>query len=173
MGRKQKKLKSNPDSLPLRTHWAGLVSHPGAWLVWIPRLECPGAEGAGSMWQAVCLQSGQGVPVASGEPPDSRYRQEKLRDWNQHTLTNIYQIDDKKYLSNSLGKLIKHTVITYIGKRTLKRIDKRLCVTEWSSCTPKTNTSEIHSKPIENNKKFTRKTKMWHEVVLLPCGHFL
>ena len=30
MGWKQKKWTSNPDSLPLRTHWARLVSHPGS-----------------------------------------------------------------------------------------------------------------------------------------------
>ena len=32
-------------------------------------LECPGAEGAGSMQQAVCLQNGPGVPVALWRAP--------------------------------------------------------------------------------------------------------
>ena len=37
---------------------------PGDLLAWFPSLECPGAEGAGSMGQAVCLHNGPGVPVA-------------------------------------------------------------------------------------------------------------
>ena len=73
---------------------------------------------------------------------------------NIYTLIYINQMI-KKYLLNSIGKFIEHTVITYI-KRTQKRTDKCLCIntTESSSYTPETNTiSEINYISIENNKE--------------------
>ena len=61
----------------------GLI--PGACLVWFPRLECPGAEGTGSMWQTVRLHKEPRVPLPSAEPPKN-WRQErrhkKLGDWS-------------------------------------------------------------------------------------------
>ena len=67
---------------------------PGAWLAWVPRLECPGAEGAPSMWQAVCLHKEPGVLLPSAEPPDTGMRNEEFG-------VNIYilihnQKDDQK-----------------------------------------------------------------------------
>ena len=58
-------------------------------------------------------------------------------------IYNIYQIDDKKYLLNTIGKFIENTVIFYMWKRNQKRIDKCLCIkiTESSFCTSETNTT--------------------------------
>ena len=42
----------------------GWCHSPGAWLSWVLRLECPGAEGSGSVWQAGSLHNEPGVPVA-------------------------------------------------------------------------------------------------------------
>ena len=47
---------------------------PGACLAWVPRLERPGAEGTGSMWQAVRLHKEPRVPLPYAEPPGTGVR---------------------------------------------------------------------------------------------------
>ena len=54
----------------------------GACLACVPRLECPGAEGAGGTKQATCLHNGPGVPVALCRAPNLQNQWEKLRVWN-------------------------------------------------------------------------------------------
>ena len=85
----------------------------------------------------------------------SRYRPDNLRDWNLLNPFYIYIYDTfiyiliyikqmiKKYLLNSIGKFIEHTVIIYMWKRNQKRIEKCLFVSiiESSSCTSETNTT--------------------------------
>ena len=57
---------------------------------------------------------------------------------------------NKKDLLNRTGDSTEQTVITYMReKKNRERIDTHLCITESSSCTPKTNiTLEINSTPI-------------------------
>ena len=143
MGWKQKKMKKKfwlyfPQEI---LSWAGVISLEPDWF---------GSQG----WSVLGLRelgacSRQCVSkmdleclLPSGEPPASRDRQDKLRDWNQHIHINIYQIDNLRYSLNSTGKLIEHTIITYMRKRTRKGIDKCLCVTESSSC----NLTQTHQK---------------------------
>ena len=49
---------------------------------------------------------------------------------------------------------MEHILIIYMRKRTPRRTDKRLCLSESSAHTPETNTiSEINYISIENNKE--------------------
>ena len=80
------------------------------------------------------------------------YRRGKVREkdklgvWDWPIYTNICQTDNQKGPAEEHKELCwKHCHNLY-GKRTWKRTDIRLCITESRFCTPKTNTTlEINS----------------------------
>ena len=79
---KQKKWEKMLTLFPPGNSDLGCCHIPGARVACVPRLRSPGAEGAGSMWQAVNPQNGPRVFFPSAEALTSRYRQEKLRPWS-------------------------------------------------------------------------------------------
>ena len=59
---------------------------------------------------------------------------------NMYTLLHIKQINSKDLLY-STGNYTQHSVITYMGKESEKRIDICIYTTESFCCTPESNTT--------------------------------
>ena len=52
---------------------------PGARLACVPRMECAGAEGAGSLWQAVYLQNRPGVSLPFCRAPNPQIQAGEIK----------------------------------------------------------------------------------------------
>lgn len=110
-----------------RAQWPAGVTSPGARLACTPRLESPGAEGAGSMWQCTSKRT---WPFLSAEPqpPDTGRRNWELG-VNIYTLIRVNRWSRSNY-QKAEGSLL-NTLNHLNAKKDLKdNTDKHLCIIE-------------------------------------------